>query len=127
MSKNMVQTDRPQMTSQYGAYALQLDWHAYMHLYPCSRPRVPVPTCTHARTRMHACTHRPINNTYCFSMAKIIREPSSLLRYTYIARLVIFSSCVFENILSLPIFRHTFVRSFHTLRACYVYDSSYNS
>jgi hypothetical protein len=44
------------------------------------------PTCpgTHA----HACTHRPISSTYCFSTATMIRERASVLRYTYIVCLV---------------------------------------
>ena len=38
----------------------------------------------HARAR----THRQICNTYCFSTATMIRERSSVSRYTYIACLV---------------------------------------
>ena len=42
----------------------------------------------HARTHGRACTHRPLSNTYCFSTTKMIRERTSLLRYTYIVPLV---------------------------------------
>ena len=38
------------------------------------------------RARAH--THRRICNTYCFSTAEVIRESTSMLRYTYIACLV---------------------------------------
>jgi hypothetical protein len=58
-------------------------------------------TCTHARActpsrtwylhaRTHAHTHRQIHNTYCFFMAKIIRERASVLRYMYIACVVFY-------------------------------------
>ena len=56
----------------------------------------------HPRERTHACTHRPISNTYCFSTATMIRELASIWRYTYIACLaaVYFQSPMF--ILLLP-------------------------
>ena len=38
------------MTSQYGAYALQLGWQGYMHSCACTRPRAIVPPHTHVRT-----------------------------------------------------------------------------
>jgi hypothetical protein len=41
---------------------------------------------SHARMRAHA--HTQICNTYCFSTATMIRERASMLRYTYIVRLV---------------------------------------
>ena len=44
----------------------------------------------HAHTGTHACTHRPISNTYFSSTATMIHEPVSVLRYTYIACLVRF-------------------------------------
>jgi hypothetical protein len=56
------------MTSQYGAYAL----HAGLARL-------------HALVRIHA----PLCNNYCFSTAIINRELASMLRYTYIAALVI--------------------------------------
>ena len=61
-SKNMVENEGTQMTSQYGAYALQLDWQRYMHLCACKHPRAWVPTCTHA----------PICNPFCFSTATVV-------------------------------------------------------
>ena len=78
MSKTLVETEGPQMTSQYGAFAL----HAGK-----ARRR--------ARTRMHmptqSRTRRPIYNTYWFCTATMIRERASvLLRCTYIACLVIY-------------------------------------
>ena len=84
MSKNVAETEGPQMTSKYGGYALR-DGLARLHLrMRMHTPTRRVPTSTHT----HACTHRPISNTYCFSMPKIIRERSSMLRYTYIVPLV---------------------------------------
>ena len=101
MSKNMVGADGPQMTSEYGAYAL----HAGLG-------RLHALMCTHTPTRPHACTHRLINNAYCFSKATIIRERASMLRYTYIS-----PSCSntleassFEN----PAFRTTYINFFMT-------------
>jgi hypothetical protein len=37
----------------------------------------------HVQTRAH--THKPINNSYCFSTTTIIRERAPVLRYTHIA------------------------------------------
>ena len=65
----MVETEGPQMTSQYGAYALH-DGLARLH------------------ARTHACTHRPISNTYCFATAAMIRKRASMLRYMYISPFV---------------------------------------
>jgi hypothetical protein len=48
MSKNVVETDGPQMASKYGAYAL--DKQSYMHVSTSTRPRARVPTSTHAHT-----------------------------------------------------------------------------
>jgi hypothetical protein len=53
-------------------------------LHAFTRPRVRLPTCMHARAH----THTKICNTYCFPTASTIRECASMLRYTYIARLV---------------------------------------
>jgi hypothetical protein len=78
MSENLLETEGPQMTKWRMRVA------CYMHLRACICPRVRVPTCTHARTQAHACTHRPIINTCCFSTARVIRERASVLRYTYI-------------------------------------------
>jgi hypothetical protein len=55
MSKNLVETEGPQMTSQYGAYALRA-WLARLY----ARKRMHTPTRPsndmHARTRKHANT-----------------------------------------------------------------------
>jgi hypothetical protein len=69
MSKNMMETEGPQMTSQDGAYALHAGY-----------------TRLHARTRTGF--HRQICNTYCFPTAAVIRERVSVLRYTYIVCIV---------------------------------------
>ena len=69
MSKNIAETEGPQMTLQYGAYAL----HAELaRLY--------------ARTGMHTPT-RP--GTHTHPQQQWFRERASVLRYTYIACLVI--------------------------------------
>ena len=61
MSKNVVETKGPQMTSQRGAYALHTG--GYMHLCACTRPRAGIPTFTYARTHARARTrmHTPTN------------------------------------------------------------------
>ena len=67
--------------SQYGAYALRAALarlNARIRMYT---PTLPV-------THMHARTHRPLSHIYCFSVATMIRECASLLRYTYIVCLV---------------------------------------
>ena len=69
MSKNMVEPEGPQMTLQYGAYALHTE---------------------SARLDMHTHTHRQICNTYCFFTGTMICECASLLRYTCIVFLVLF-------------------------------------
>jgi hypothetical protein len=75
MSKNVMETQGPQMTSQYGAYALHagLAWlQALTRMHTLTRPQ--------ARMQTQAYTHWPVSNTYCFSMATMIRERASLLR-----------------------------------------------
>ena len=84
MSKNVMETECSQMTSQYGAYALHaglLRLHAFMHMHTPTRPG------THMHE--HACAHEPISNTYYFFTATMIRKRASILRYTYIAPLII--------------------------------------
>jgi hypothetical protein len=71
MSKNTVEPEGSQMTSQCGARA-------------CTRPR------TKAHARKRARTHTQMCNIYCSSTATMIRERASLLRYTCIAYLVAF-------------------------------------
>ena len=59
MSKNMVEPEGPQMTSQYGAYTLN-DGYGKLHAHP--------------RAWTPARTHRQICNTYCFPAVTVIRE-----------------------------------------------------
>ena len=87
MSNNVVETEGPQMTSQYGAYALhaglarlhaRMRMRMHMHMHMPKRPR----THLQARTRMH--THQYViilnsiitylwkSNNTCFSTATII-------------------------------------------------------
>ena len=81
----MVDTEGPQMTSQHGAHAL----HAGLgRLHALTRMHTPTRPDTYMHAHTHACTPRPISNTYCFSTAKIIRERASLLSYSYVACLV---------------------------------------
>ena len=80
MSKNVVEPEGPQITSQYGAYELHAG-KARLH----ARTRMSTPT----RTSTHTDAHEEISNTYCFSSATRIRESASKLRYAYIACLVI--------------------------------------
>jgi hypothetical protein len=87
MSKNMMENEGPQMTSQYGAYALHAGLsrlHALMLMHTPTRPG----THMHVRTRMHV--HRQTSNTHCFSTATMIRESFSKLRDTYFLCLVCF-------------------------------------
>ena len=87
MSKNVVDTEGPQLTSQYGAYALRAGLARLYALMPMHTP-------TRLSTHMHgARTHRPIHDTYCFSTATMIRERASLLRYKYLACLVCIFGC----------------------------------
>jgi hypothetical protein len=62
-----METERPQMTSQAGAYALRT---GLARLY--ARMRMPTPTPSGVRTHAQACTHRPINNIYCFSTVTMV-------------------------------------------------------
>jgi hypothetical protein len=61
MSKNVVETEGPQMTSQYGAYALHVEKQGYVQVRAYTSPRAQEPTRT----------HRP---------RKLIRERASMLR-----------------------------------------------
>jgi hypothetical protein len=60
MSKNVVETEGPQMTSQYGAYALRA---GLARLYACMRMHTPTRPGTHmhagarARASMHTQTN----------------------------------------------------------------------
>ena len=72
------------MTSQYGAYALRAGL-ARLHARMSMRMHTPTRsgTNTHARKHAHACTHRPIISSYCFSTATMFRKRASMLYYTY--------------------------------------------
>jgi hypothetical protein len=66
MSKNVVETEGPRMTSQYGAYALRAGLarlHASMRMHTPARLGIHM----HARTHAQACTQRPVCITYYFS------------------------------------------------------------
>jgi hypothetical protein len=78
MSKNVVETEGPQMTSQYGAYALHAE-KARLH------PRTSMHTPTRSGTHTHARTPSPASTNYCLSTATMIRKRASILRNTYIA------------------------------------------
>jgi hypothetical protein len=68
------------MTSQHGAHAL----HAGLgRLHALTRKHTPTRPGAHMHAHTHACTPRPINNTYCFSTATMIRERVSVFRHIY--------------------------------------------
>jgi hypothetical protein len=84
MSKNIADTEGPRITSQYGAYAL----HAgLVRLYV--RMRIHTPTrpgtqCAHARTH----TDQYVR-LIAFPQQQWFRVRASIIRYTYIACLVL--------------------------------------
>ena len=82
----MMETEGPQMTAERGAYALHAGLarlHALLRMHTPTRPG------NHMHARTHTYAHkRLISGTYCFSTATVIRELTSLLRYTCIAPLV---------------------------------------
>jgi hypothetical protein len=82
MSKNIVETEGPQMTSQHGAYALRA---GLGRLYARMRMHAPTRQGTrmHARTRNHTHTDQYVTIT-AFPQQQWFRERDSLLRYTYI-------------------------------------------
>jgi hypothetical protein len=73
MSKNMVETEEPQVASQCGAYK---SYAGQARLHACS--------CLHMPTRPVARTHIQICNICCLSTSKIIREWTSISLYKYI-------------------------------------------
>ena len=86
MSKDMVEPEGPQMTSQYGAYALRAGLarlYARMRMHTPTRPD----THMHARMRKHAHTHQYVI-LIAFPRQQWFRERASLLHYMYIACLV---------------------------------------
>jgi hypothetical protein len=90
MSKNIVETERPQMTSQYGAYALRA---GLAKLYELMRMHTPTRRSTHmhARTRKHAHTDQYVI-LIAFPLQQWFLEHASVLRYTYIVVLLLLST-----------------------------------
>jgi hypothetical protein len=87
MSKNIVETVGPQMTSQHGAYALCAGLarlNARMSMHTPTRPVTHV----HARTLKHAHTDEYVI-LIAFPHQQWFRERASVLRHTYIACLVL--------------------------------------
>ena len=80
MWKNIVEIEGPQMTSQYGAYAL----HAELARLD-ARMRMHTPTRPDTHMHAHARARRPICNTYCFPTATVVTRTRLKIRYTYIA------------------------------------------
>jgi hypothetical protein len=81
MSKNMVKSDRPQVTI----------WRRVAYrISKATRPRPCIYTHTHALTHLPTCvrTHTKISNNYCFLRQQLFREGASMLRDTYIACVV---------------------------------------
>ena len=56
---------RGHMTSQYGSYALHVRL-AWLHALMCMH------TPTRSNTHIHARTHRPLSNTYCFTTPTVV-------------------------------------------------------
>jgi hypothetical protein len=86
MSKNAVQSEGPQMMSQYGAYALRA---GLARLFARMRMHTPTRLVAHlhARTPKHAHIEQYVI-VIAFSQQQWFRERASVLRYTYIACLV---------------------------------------
>jgi hypothetical protein len=87
MSKNIVDTEGPQLTSRYGAFAMRdglTRLNARMRMHTHTRPG----THMNARTHAQACTHRRIDNTYCFPQQQWFRERAGMWRYTHVPCLV---------------------------------------
>ena len=77
MSKNVVETEGPQMTSQYGAYALRA---GLARLYACMLMHTPTHPGTHMHARASMHTHTPICNTYSSSAATMVSLRRLILR-----------------------------------------------
>jgi hypothetical protein len=69
MSKNVVETEGPQMTSQYGAYAFRA---GVARLYARMRMHTPTRLGTHTRARTHARTRK---NTHTDQYVMLIVFP----------------------------------------------------
>ena len=88
MSKNIVETEGSQVTSQYGAHALRSELarlHARMRMHTPMRPD----THMHTRTRKHTHTDQYLILT-AFPQQQWFRERASMLRFTYIAYFVLY-------------------------------------
>ena len=86
MSKNIVETEGPQMTSQYGVYALRAGLarlYARMRMHTPTRPG----NHKHARTRKDAHIDQYVI-VIAFPQQHWFRERASVLRYTYTSYLV---------------------------------------
>ena len=101
MSKNSVDTKGPQMTSQYGTYALRAAWQGYMHVIRMHMPTRPG-THMHARTRKHAHTGQYVI-FIAFPQQQWFHKRASVLRYTYIA-------CLHNNISQNELLTHTLIK-----------------
>jgi hypothetical protein len=86
MSKNIVETEGPQITSQLGAYALRAGLE---RLYARMRMHTPTRSGTHmhVRTRKHAHKDQYVI-LITFPRPQWFRERALMFRYTYIACLV---------------------------------------
>ena len=82
MSKNVVQPEGPQMTSQYGAYELRAGIARLYALCAFTRPRVRVLTRTHARTRKHALTDQYVI-LIAFPQQQLFRERACVTLYLH--------------------------------------------
>ena len=86
MSKNIVETEKPQMTSQYGAYTLRpglARLYARISMHTPTRPG----THMHARKGKHAHTGQYVI-LIAFPQQQWFREGDSMLRYRHIVCLV---------------------------------------
>ena len=97
MSKNIVETEGPQMTSQYGIYALRAGL-ARLHARTHMRTRPVTHMHMHARTRKHAHTVQYVIFIAC-PQQQCLRERASVSRYTYSACVVVFTSCTHISLL----------------------------
>jgi hypothetical protein len=71
MSKNVVETEGPQMTSQYGAYALRAGLarvHTRMRMHMPTRPGANLHARTQARTRKHTHTDGLVKAPQCYGI-----------------------------------------------------------
>jgi hypothetical protein len=101
MSKNVAETEGPQMTSQYGANALRAGLarlYARMRMHKPMRPG----THMHARTRKQSHKGQYVI-LIAFPQQQCFRERASVLRYTYIACLVVCNVLSFFSSFLIPV------------------------